>query len=81
MIELHEELYTGILAKYCRDNFPFFPHLTLGIFTKNDQFLQVLEEAQQLNLNYRCFVDKVHLINIADEQRSIIWSKEFVLRN
>ncbi|MGF2035624.1 MAG: 2'-5' RNA ligase family protein [Nostoc sp. CmiVER01] len=82
MIKLHNELYTGILAKYCRNNLLFIPHLTLGIFTNNiDQFLQVLEEAQQLNLNYHCFVDKVHLINIADEQRSIIWSKEFVLRN
>ncbi|MDZ8227596.1 2'-5' RNA ligase family protein [Nostoc sp. ChiVER01] len=82
MIELHNELYTGILAKYCRGNLPFIPHLTLGKLTKDiNQFLQVLEEAQQSNLNYRCFVDKVHLINIADEQRSIIWSKKFVLRN
>ncbi|MEH2381274.1 MAG: 2'-5' RNA ligase family protein [Nostoc sp.] len=81
MIKLHNELYTGILAEY-RDNLPFVPHLTLGVFTKNrDQCLQVLEETQHLDLNYRCVVDKLHLINIAGEQRSIIWSKEFALRN
>lgn len=82
MVKLHKELYTGILAEYIRENLPFVPHLTLGKFTKNtDKFLQVLEEAQHLDLNYRCFVNKVHLINIDDKQRSIIWSKEFVLRN
>lgn len=82
MIKLHDKLYTGILAEYFRYNLPFVPHLTLGKFTKDtDKFLQVLEEVQHLDLNYRCFVDKVHLINIDDKQRSIIWSKEFVLRN
>jgi len=82
MIELHNELYTGILDEYCKDNLQFVPHLTLGICRKNtDQFLQVLKEVQHLDLIYRCFVDKVHLINIADQKRSIIWSKEFVLRN
>ena len=82
MVKLHNKLYTGILAEYFRENLPFVPHLTLGKFTKDtDKFLQVLEEVQHLDLNYRCFVDKVHLINIVDKQRSIIWSKEFVLRN
>ncbi|WP_138500497.1 2'-5' RNA ligase family protein [Nostoc sp. PA-18-2419] len=82
VIKLHNELYTGILSEYFRDNLPLVPHLTLGRFTKHtDNFSQVLEEVQNLDLNYRCFVDKVHLINIVDKQRSIIWSKEFLLRN
>ena len=82
IVKLHKELYTGILAEYFRYNLQFVPHLTLGRFTKDtDKFLQVLEEVQDLDLNYRCFVDKLHLIKIADKQRSIIWSKEFVLRN
>ncbi|MEH2291180.1 2'-5' RNA ligase family protein [Nostoc sp.] len=82
IIKLHHELYTGILAEHCRDNLLFVPHLTLGGFTKDtDKFLQMLEEAQHLDLNYHCVVDKLHLININDEQRSIIWSKEFALRN
>jgi 2'-5' RNA ligase len=82
MVKLHNELYTGILAEYFREDLPFVPHLTLGKFTKDtDKFLQVLEEVQHLDLNYRCFIDKVNLISIDDKQRSIIWSKEFVLRN
>ncbi|MEH2229795.1 MAG: 2'-5' RNA ligase family protein [Nostoc sp.] len=83
IVKLHNELYTGILAEYCRGNLLFVPHLTLGRFTKDtEQYLRVLKEIQHLDLIvYRCFVDKLHLIKIADEQRSIIWSKEFVLRN
>ncbi|MDZ8258657.1 2'-5' RNA ligase family protein [Nostoc sp. ChiQUE01b] len=82
MIKLHNELYTDILAKYRKDNLLFVPHLTLGKFIKDtEMLLQDLAEAQRLNLNYRCFVDKLHLINIADEQRSIIWSQEFALQN
>ncbi|MEH2153508.1 2'-5' RNA ligase family protein [Nostoc sp.] len=82
MVKLHNELYTGILAEYIRENLPFVPHLTLGKFIKDtEKFLQVLEEVQHFDLNYRCFVDKVHLINIVDEQRSIIWTQEFILRN
>ncbi|MBD2435598.1 2'-5' RNA ligase family protein [Nostoc sp. FACHB-110] len=80
IIKLHDELYTDILAEYHRDNLLFVPHLTLGKFTKDTE--QILQDSSAVEyLNYHCFVDKLHLINIADEQMSIIWSKEFVLRN
>lgn len=31
VIRLHGELYTGMLARYHRDDRPFVPHVTLGV--------------------------------------------------
>jgi 2'-5' RNA ligase len=81
-IKLHNNLYTGILIEYHREELSFVLHLTLGVFTKDaDKLLQILEEAKWLNLDYRCIVDRLHLIKINDQQRQIIWTKEFALQN
>ncbi len=80
VIKLHDELYTGVLAEYCREYTPFIPHLTLGVFSKNKvQYSQALEEAQQLDLDYRCMVDKLNLLKINDVNRQIVWSQEYIL--
>ncbi len=80
VIKLHNELYTGILAEYCRENPPFVPHLTLGVFSKNRlQYPQALEEAQELDLDYRCMVDKLSLLKINNVNRQIVRSQEYML--
>ncbi|MCC5663695.1 2'-5' RNA ligase family protein [Nostoc sp. CHAB 5784] len=80
IIKLHNELYTGILAEYCRENPPFVPHLTLGVFSENRvQYAQALEEAQELDLDYRCMVDKLSLLKIIDVNRQIVWSEEYII--
>ncbi|MBE8990687.1 2'-5' RNA ligase family protein [Nostoc sp. LEGE 12450] len=79
-IKLHNDLYTGILAEYCRENTAFVPHLTLGVFSKNRvQYLQALEEAQQLDLDYCCMVEKLNLLKITDVNRQIVWNQEYIL--
>lgn len=63
VIRLHDELYTGILAKHLRDDLPFVPHLTLGAFAEDeDRYLQALEEAERMQLDYRSIVDRLHLV-------------------
>lgn len=79
-LKLHNELYTGILAEYSRDNTTFIPHLTLGVFTKNIvQYSHALEEAQQLDLDYCCMVDKLNLLKLNDLKTKIVWSQEYIL--
>ena len=39
VIRLHDELYTGILAKHLRDALPFVPHITLGSFAEDEDRL------------------------------------------
>lgn len=95
VIRLHDELYTGVLAEYRREDIEFIPHLGLGFFAKRDaaydildpqqvpldtaRYTQGLEEAKRLNLDYRCVLDKLHLIKITDDVSQLERDKEFVL--
>jgi 2'-5' RNA ligase len=79
VIRLHEEIYTGLLSEFRNEVRPFIPHLTLGVFTgKNEEYAQALKEAERLNLDYECMLDRLHLIKVNDERSQIVWSKEFL---
>lgn len=95
VIRLHRDLYTGILANYHRTDIEFIPHLGLGLFVRRDanydirnprevsldveRYASALREAQQLDLDYHCDVDRLHLVKINDDISKIDWSKEFPL--
>src|SRR5262245_16843062 len=79
VIRLRNEIYTGLLSEYRNEVRPFIPHVTLGVFTgKNEEYAQALKEAELLNLDYECLLDRLHLIKVNDERSQIIWSKEFL---
>jgi 2'-5' RNA ligase len=78
---LHTELYTGILAAYKREDLPYFPHLTLGSFSGvavTD--LDALEEAEQMEMDFHCRLDRLHIVKIDSEKTQIVWSRECLLR-
>ena len=80
VIRLHDELYTGVLAAYYRDDLPFVPHLTLGSFAEDERrCLQALEEVERLGLDYRSVVKRLDLVKINRDRTQITWSKEFKL--
>jgi 2'-5' RNA ligase len=77
---LHSEIYTGVLTDCRKPDLPYVPHLTLGEFAKKaNEYPEALEEAKRLDLDYRCVLDKVHLLKINDDMTQIVWSKEFSL--
>ena len=81
VVRLHNAIYTGVLAGHYREDTMFIPHLTLGVFSKDaGAYALALEEARQLDLDYRCVVDKLHLVKVNDERSRIVWSREFSLR-
>ncbi|HSW87977.1 MAG TPA: 2'-5' RNA ligase family protein [Candidatus Saccharimonadales bacterium] len=53
---LHEQLYTGILTSYLKDDIPFIPHMTIGYFgTTDDQLKKELYEkalAEAITTNF-----------------------------
>jgi 2'-5' RNA ligase len=80
IIGLHGEIYTGILATYRKEGVPYVPHLTLGVLSNRaDEYAGALEEAKRLDLDYRCVLDKAHLVKINDDRTRIVWDREFAL--
>jgi 2'-5' RNA ligase len=80
IIDVHSKIYTGVLAESRKADLPYDPHLTLGVFAKNaNEYPEALEEAKGLNMDYRCVLDKLHLLKINDDMTQIVWSKEFPL--
>jgi 2'-5' RNA ligase len=80
IIGLHNEIYTGVLASFPKGELPYLPHVTLGVFRKDaNEYSEALEAAKRLDLNYRCVLDKIHLLKINDDMAQILWSKEFSL--
>jgi 2'-5' RNA ligase len=92
---LHRDLYSGVLAEYHRPDIEFIPHLGLGLFARQDanydirnprevsldveNYSRVLREAQGLDFDYHCLVDRLHLVKISNDISQIEWSKEFRL--
>ena len=80
VIRLYDEIYTGILVEYRREDIPFVPHVTLGVSREDSSnHERVLEEAKQLGIDQRGVLDTLHLLKVNDDRSSIVWSKEFPL--
>jgi len=95
MIKLHNELYTGILEPFLRKDIEFIPHLAVGLFVKKaedynlknpkeleldkESYFTALEEANELNFDYRCMVDKLSLVEIDDSFTKSTVLKDFYL--
>jgi len=68
IVNLHDKLYSGILAPYVPTDFPFVPHVTLGDFRMSNNTLDKMlyakayREAQDLNLDMFCQFDAVSVI-------------------
>ena len=78
--DLHAQIYTGLLADLRQTEFPYVPHLTLGMFANNrSQYAHAVDEANRLDLNYRCVLDKLHLVKIDDQRSGVVSSREFLL--
>lgn len=80
MIRLHQDLYEGILSSYRREDLPFIPHVTLGVFSGDTRRCsEVLIDTQRMELDYHCYVDRLHLVKINDDRSRIVNSTEFLL--
>jgi len=76
LIGLHDDLYTGILSPFLSTTIDFIPHITMGkIEPGNDH---ILEEAENLNINFTFTLDMLTLINRTTISE-LSWSKDFEL--
>jgi len=95
VVKLFSDIYTGILAKFRRDDIEFIPHVSLGLFVKRPEQYdfkdpqelefdepscqKAVEEAEALGMDFRCTVDRLHLVKFTDDVSRIVSSQEFLL--
>lgn len=60
IINLHDQLYSGILTPYLPTDYPFIPHITLGYFGAKDHNLY--KEAEKASFDLSCAFDTVSVI-------------------
>lgn len=62
VIELHDRLYSGILARHLSLDHPYVPHLTVGRVRDPAAFPEALAEASSANLTLTVDVGEVALV-------------------
>lgn len=87
IVKLHDDLYSGVMAKYLRTDIEYIPHVGLGLFSKEDSeqeldkilYEQALTEAENLHLDYTCMLDQISLIKLDDSKKAIVSERSFKL--
>ena len=80
IVDLHAQIYTGVLGHLRKTDLPYVPHVTLGVFRDTgNEYARALAEAKRLDLHYRCAMYKLHFIKIDDERKRVVSSREFLL--
>jgi 2'-5' RNA ligase len=95
VIRLNRAVYSGPLARYRRADIEFIPHIGLGLFAKPgerydprrperlgldaERYTMALREAAALKLDYRCTLDRLHLVKLSDDRTHIERGREFLL--
>lgn len=64
LIELHDRLYSGLLASFLRPELTYRPHLTVGRLPDTASFRAALDEATQVILAFEATVEAVTLYRI-----------------
>lgn len=75
IIELHKRLYTGILREYSPkwlEFNPFSPHMTIGKFDREADFIRAIHETRDFSEVFRTEVHEVSVELIDDNEDSFI---------
>lgn len=72
IIELHDRLYSGILATYLFRKTTYFPHLTVGRLKSIELYNSALQMTKEFNHEFVTTVEKVELESIDEMERSRI---------
>lgn len=93
IVQLHDDLYDGVLKPFLRAELQYVPHIALGLFANEDydplnptsvdynqvRFKEAFTRAQELDLDYRRTIDALTLIGVNSSLSNIQKLKEFSL--
>jgi len=96
VVELHDKLYEGILSPYLREDLPFYPHIGLGLFSKEgydfdnptakltldeEKYRQARKEFVDLRFDLWCTIDKLTLVKVNAEYTECTDIRSFMIQN
>jgi hypothetical protein len=97
VVRLHDQIYTGILAPHLRTDIAFVPHIALGLFVADGsryqyldpqqlpldaaRYSEALRKAEDLRLDLKCLVKKLHLLVFPDDFSDVTQKRSFTLSN
>jgi 2'-5' RNA ligase len=70
LIQLHDELYEGILAPYRNPRYTYSPHITLGRPGNSEEYINALEEYQDWRDTFHTVVKEITLEEIGEDDVS-----------
>lgn len=76
VINLHDQLYTGLLLPHLNKQIQYIPHVTIGrvdLGNNNDP----IQEATELQIEQAITIGKLSLIRCQDDNSPHEWEKEF----
>ena len=95
IIRLSDELYSGLIAEYRRNDIEYIPHVALGLFLENQSqydlknpeeltfdektYRLAKSESEALELNFQCTIDVIDLLELNSDFTEIKTIKKFTL--
>ena len=64
IIELHDKLYTGVLAPYLLHSHTYVPHLTVGRLPDNDSFCHALAKIKEFTATFETQIKEISVCSI-----------------
>jgi len=96
VVGLHDNLYEGMLGPYLREDLPFYPHIALGLFSKEaydfdnptaelsldgDRYRQARKEFEDLGFDLWCTIDRLTLVKINSDYTECTDLRNFVIES
>lgn len=70
LIQIHDDLYKGILESYRNPHFTYLPHITLGRPGNREEYINALEKYKNWRESYHTIVEEITLEEIGEDNVS-----------
>ena len=74
IIGLHDLLYSGPLKDEIFNEVPYFPHITVGKVAEPSLFSKIVRELNEMHVTFTCWIDRVYVEQIGEDEQSIVES-------
>ena len=96
VVKLHDDLYEGLLSPFLRKDLPFYPHIGLGLFSKEaydfsnptaeltldeERYTKAFKAFEELEFDLWCTVDKLTMVQVNTALTESTDLREFLIHN